>query len=979
MEEYLSEDSVYEYKNNKKLADVIAILDPLSKIEGRELPCGPDNDQRVNILTIMTNFTLQAPTSGAGLLLFYPNAPFGKILEHYTIDVNTGDYVLESIVRTSVNPATNYTWARLIKSLFELRSGYLVTAGGQISAGTQGDISGAQVADGISQLYLPGKTAAQSINYSSISQLQVNQRSKMLASTARDGIAFQAPIDPRQPFVRTNDFAGGATSDDNVDWKESIVVNGEVPFTSNPIPNSLTINTGSITDYTSDSISVDGPFHFEVGANVASNLNLINTNQLGLNEYFGITVEALLYDVTRSGVVATFRLWETGVTFVDNLAAGTSVRLAQRSDGSVLWPINNDDEVHATITAVKYKISLYNLTSSAITVNVTELALICKITLPLFSYQGFAQRPTLVAYQNFSDGSPMSCLSKQIMEVVPDSNLAKIVPAKDRSVSTKQTALLDSALRKMQKFGIGYWYKPNSEARSDSGMQFSHEVNMLVKALAYDILGNKNRMIGELKEHIKNYPVKNGVEPVYSSGFSKFLKGLNKNVLRPTGKALKSVGEEVWNVSKPIVRDFAYTAADGAIQSMLPKMASGAVFSSKPCFASRFPKETKNNNLLVKDKPACKDIEDCYPEPSEKFQAITKKGEYFYVPYNVASLYVPNCTFLKIGRVPPHSAVFLLVEATREIIQEYNKMKNESNRNDFKMPWTILNGKSIIYGHVGPAYEGLRGVNSDLALLKPLRSTEDYIICELNTPGTGDSVLAAAIAISHVKCNMNLAISGGITGNLVLPIEKHIGRWKAQACKEDLLMFIANTEAADIQVTTVQGLINEVTRLYKLSCKVNVPLYMDAIPRRQPKQSPKKSAQLKGPGGAQAASAEKVNKMKPLASYQYSDATFDTTVWQVASNKCIPKGRLMPCVRDQGGVQWAQDVNNLYKEFKMWLGVNDALTKPIKLIVQCWIRAVIAKGLYVHSGFGYAPSRKQEEYEDFIKLFRVGFLKEEVN
>lgn len=1030
------EDSTYNpFDENQAVLKTIAILDPASKVKVQELPCGASPDQKVSMLAITTAFTLSAKASGQGIVVYNRKSIFKKLVEHWYKDNVSGDYVLDPIVITSVKPGERHVWARMVKEWLTMKSGYLVTNAGSISAGTQGDISGAEVPSGLSQMYQTGLNAVDCINYSALSQLQLDGRSKLIGSTAKDGIAFMVPVEPRLKFIRTSDNAGGSTTEDIVDFQEPIIVNGEATYTTDIIPAAENITAGGFITHTSDSVSVDIPFHADIGANIDMQLTFQNIANLAADGYFSVVVNAILYGVDREATAATIPIWKDTVNVRNGLVAGSVTRFFVRNSTSVVWPTIPDDELHGTITAIKYQIIIYNLTSSTVTVNYIDTHVFAKIVQPMFA--DLSQKPIIIAYQNFSEGAPITCMSTRIMEAVPDAELSKLIQVDTRKQNPKETDLLETALRKMEKHGVGNWWKPGVESGPESLAQLSHEIKMIVYSVAYKRFLNKEKMLNEFKTLLDSYPVVGPTGPQYSSGFSRFMNKMNKKVFRPTGKAFKSLGEELWNVSKPVAREFVKTGADALTRQMLPTFASGGSFASGAKFASTVdgqyrtfktrgfannPKlfipnkslaelvadascpplddevdesdEEKEWKLLPRDffKTECSDevfdeLSDCKvggPVFATSFPKIEVKGDEVFVPINVRSIYAPNCSFMRVGNVRPNASCSLIVESNSEIVKKFNELKQKTQEYH-DSPWTKINDKFILYGHVGPNLN-IPGVTCHMAIITPKSCSENEIKCKIEEIGSGDSVMAALYCMGaiHCSCNMNIAVSGAINGGNLLPIDDVVARWKLQACENDKLDFVANSPFATYSVGTVGKLGQLINKLLKYSSVNNKPLFFPNRGRGRGGMRPQtndqtqvRNQQMSQPQGQRPAPQfnnnqfRRNNRKQLLSEYVYNPLDFEQVLLRVASNKCLPLGRLIPC---PGNIpfEWKNYCNELWSEF--FTNFAQKNTKlDIKCIVRCWLELVVTKGLYVHSGFGYAKSKKENdpEWKRAIQEFRT--------
>jgi len=165
-------DSVIE-----KVERVLTLIDPTNLASGVTLPYQPINEVPFIPLNVSTSVVLMTPTSGNGLLISYPNLPFGKLLEHW-VDNGLGEYIFESFVLSSVPLPDNFTIGRVVTSDTQITSGVALVADGTGSATIQGNFSGVVVQGGISQLYEGTLTSAQVFSSDRLSQLTSDQAFK---------------------------------------------------------------------------------------------------------------------------------------------------------------------------------------------------------------------------------------------------------------------------------------------------------------------------------------------------------------------------------------------------------------------------------------------------------------------------------------------------------------------------------------------------------------------------------------------------------------------------------------------------------------------------------------------------------------------------------------------------------------------------------------------------------------------------------
>jgi hypothetical protein len=1021
-------DKFFEYAG-----DLAAILDPSNKSDVKSLPVGPDNDLRHKILQINTVFTLTAPASGNFILVSFTGAPLNKILEQYDDD-GAGNFVHNQTVTFSVDPKVNHTWGRIIKNVLSLQSGYLVTSGGTISAGTQGDISAAQIPDGLSQMYLPATPPPQCINYSTISQLTTSDSQKLLACRSADGIGLISPTTPEQPFVRLADPVGGSsadTNDDNVDWTDAVAVTGVEPFIG--IPASLSLASNASIQYETISYSIDAPYHLEVGGNFTGGALITPVDITGEGNTVTVEYGAILYDVTRNVPLDTVVLKIDSIYVpVGTYTSGQPIAYATSGDGRKIWPTASGFETHNTLTAVKYYFKLTNKNGpGAMFFDFTETPSLfpswgvdAKCLIPLYSYQGFAQRGTIFCGKNFSNAAPISGVSRITLEVVPDKNLSQIVGTYDRNKSAKLARALNAVLEAKQKYGIGLFFKSTAVNDPDSLVALSHEIRMVIKMVLFNKFYRSQHAACHLVDSYKNAPMLNG-QPAFSNGFGKMWGKFNRKVISPIGKVIKPLANEAYKDVKNIGKGLAdeagqlirtesgnvvRSAADQAMQMAM--MASGASFASGARFATTFG--SQQNQVLKKQMEKV-----IIPDKTEN------KRKLFRISNNVPGMFVPACTFTANKTYPPNASIFYLTYATKEIRDEFEKIKPKDEK------WSRSRGFTI-YGHVGQEFKSIE--SGDLCILTPVNLDGESVTCAVEEVGGGDSLGASLSIFRAARQRLNIAVSGAILGPNIGELDPLVSIWKQQVCAANGLIFLANCAKADVRVTTINQLYKIIETLQSKVIVYDRPMFMADTPQDQPNNNSHKATNYGkhssnqqrqengyqgggrgrggggrgrgGNGGVRNNGYDKTPKFegnrgknakvrKPLDEYVYSPDTFQLTLRQTASNKVMPKGRLMPYVAPvmipvgtvkvetseetnitSGGtlynnhgsaIVWTNMVDKAWKTFYDVVNASKYHNVPIKVLVQVWIRFLLGLGLFIHCGFGYAEGKNQKNFEITIQ------------
>jgi hypothetical protein len=824
-------------KYSKRLEQLSAIFSPTFAGDYSHMPKGPNNDMRCRIQIQDTSATLSAGTTGDGLILIYYGAPFKKVLEHY---VNVGGYwVLDKIIEGAIDLTTDYTWGRIIKNVLELKSGFQLATTSNISAGTNGAFNGALVPDGISQLYKSGLTSANAINYNTISQLTQNRDTKLIGPVASEGIALIPPPNLEQPFVRLGDKTEGNSAtnrNENIDWNASNIITGDVQF-PDIIGTSITIPVGATYTLESETQAVDIPFHAEFGANLALDFSALTGQSSGP---LFVTVYAQLYDVGRNLVSYGFSVM--AITYT------TSGPKQVQMDGRKVWPDTDEQEVHPTITAVKWRISFTNSSTSNATMTLSRCWLDTKITIPLYPYPGFAQRCALIAYANFSEGAPIMVSSQIVYEAAPNAKFAQKSDARERLCSETLEKLINKTLKGIKKAGLPCWYKTMANIDPSGKFAYEEHLKAIMMAVVVGHYGDEDE-IGKYLDSLHDtrlLPNPGSVpQPMeFSSGFKNFLnKFIHKVSSEGYRKVLKpALQEGIQLVSKPVVDELSRVIANRPAASF----SSGAAFSSKPkpmYFSSRNPlftlhasrdlKKSEKVNLrktvenfernFLSEMIPNQSVMYTFDSPSYKYG----NGETYAVKKDFTVPLVSEDTTEKVEkRVKTRkddlaSGLYEIDEFTKGVFVPAKSCNGSWSKDDgtlfYFTPANVVTrqiveptpqdsyiGRFRIHGHSGTALSV--PVSSDWVLLEVLKVNGKMYGKKYANSCSGDSIQFAMAIAPCIDRRFMLAVTGAVEGRNVKPLDPLTSLVKKKCCEWFGIPMCANSPLADIEVKTVQDL-----------------------------------------------------------------------------------------------------------------------------------------------------------------------------
>lgn len=874
------------------------LLIPTKRASNLSMPVGPDDDLVFVPLTTKTTGEITTPTSGKGVIVFYPSTCSRKIGEVWGDD-GAGGLIFLRYVTESVDLSQNFTYGRVIKRTITIEQNQVLAGASGASASVQGILGGTVVQGGISQLYQAGITTADTFSIGNLSQLSGNPAYSLMSVKGSDGVGFNLPVVNRD-FARIDDDAPGGDANDyaeNIDTSRPNVTHLKWNY-HNDLP--ATWGGSSTLSLESDSFSIDIPYHGILAYHL-----FLEFTQGATPIDFRMVLNADFYSLDRSTPVLTKQIFETR-----NIAD-----VIPTMSGQFVFP-GRTNEIHETYTAVKFRLSLIpDATGSLITFNTGSL--LSNIHSPLYKGMGYTQKPLLIPFEGFSSDAPLLYHIMTNYELTPNTAQSKITQSSQRNINDKLYRKIDDAQNLFILSGGSFLWKSALPKGVLSAASYEKEISMI---LDYEFSSSHPEDIA--RDHNLT-ELEHGAD--FSFNFIHSLEKLGRNARKGLNTLYRHGGKEMISDALSAV-----PVAGSIAKAHLPaKFASGATFGAT--FAT---KNKTGASFMMTGRRMKDNYDEGYIVIKEQSQPQIKKETYFCKldkeQQKYPMVFVPGI----FGPEEGNRGLFVLMKSDLDILTNLNLTEQHNHS------WTA---KHPIYGHAGEKWNVPVPFPLVLAEVEELGANGIPTNIKFELPGTGRSLGLAVVAMQSVDRPLYLAFTGdAIRNQTIEQMNPIIIAKKLQSLPANMTLVTRCNITMNSRIINYQNTLSLTKDLKSLTREQKLltpPIFMPnktkktTQPKTQPKSQPKKtSAFLEKPMNERDYLIETVRRANPLF--------FPSGKWQYDYNSL-------------GDAFFRGD----YYKKAIQIAYNHKLTPQTAnaIILKC----LYETGLIYHSGAGVKTSSSQ--------------------